>query len=74
MPIPGLQITKSEFRSQGLKVLGILGFVAAWTPTGKDDAFVALLSSIFKDDVQFDKFCELLGVTDSGVIAPPPVV
>lgn len=56
------KISKADFRKNANKMVMMAGVLAGFTPTEKDDAFVALMSALINDPEQFDALCNLLGI------------
>ena len=60
-----LNITKAELRRYLRTAAGMAAFLARWTSTPKDDAVASLFAAVIEDDADFDKLCDIFGVTEA---------
>lgn len=65
------KLTKAEFKKYMLQGLLFASFAASWTPTPKDDQVIELMGQIAGNQEQFDKLCEIFGITDMPAGATP---
>ena len=54
--------SRADFKKNLQKVATLASIVASWTPTPKDDEFVALLGSLIEDEEKFSQICNILGI------------
>ena len=66
-----LSMSRTDFRTYANKALAVAALITSLTPTPKDDAGVELLSALVKDDVQFARVCDILGLAAEGALADP---
>ncbi len=62
--MPLTTMNRADFRESARKVLMTAQLIASFTPTNKDDQFVALLAGAVMSDDQFSRLCDLLGIPE----------